>query len=88
MESTYIGLQIVVLGPLGCNHSTPPLCGALSPQYSLVVLSDDCSAGNGSAAAGGTTAFGSVDDIASALALSLFSERRLDFLTECMVDTL
>ena len=37
--------------------------------------------------AGSTTASGSDDGFASGLSLSLFSERRLDFLTECMVDT-
>ena len=37
--------------------------------------------------AGGTTASGSDDAFATGLSLSLFSDRRLDFLTECMVDT-
>ena len=43
-----------------------------------------CSAG---ATAGGTIASSSDDGFASGLALSLFSERRLDFLTEWIVDT-
>ena len=58
-----------------------------------VVYTDDCSDGNGAvcsagAAAGGTTASGTVDGFASALALLLFSERRLNFLMKWMVDTL
>ncbi len=37
--------------------------------------------------AGGTTASGSDDAFASGLSLFLFSDRRLDFLTEWIVDT-
>ena len=39
------------------------------------------------AAASGTVASGLDDVFASGLPLSLFSERHLDFLTECIVDT-
>ena len=45
---------------------------------------DVCPAG---AAAGGAVASGLDDGFASGLSLSLFSDRRLDFLTEWMVDT-
>ena len=37
--------------------------------------------------ADGTTVSGSDDAFTSGLSLSLFSDRRLDFLTECIVDT-
>ncbi len=45
---------------------------------------DDAGAG---CPAGGRTASGSDDAFASGLLLSIFSDRRLDFLTEWMVDT-
>ena len=52
------------------------------------VASDDVADGNGAVSlAGGTTASSSDDAFALGLVLSLFSERRLDFLTEWIVDT-
>jgi hypothetical protein len=91
--------------PLDHNHSTPPLCDALSSDSQFigrcvrrdcvadVGCTDDVTDGDGAVcsagdAAVGATASDSVDGFASALALSLFSERRLNFLTEWMVDTL
>ena len=90
MESINISLRIVVVVPLGCNHSTPALCGALSPQCSLVVVcvadvgcTDDGTDGNDAVCSAGTAAGGATvsetDDgfASSALTLSLFSERRV-----------
>jgi hypothetical protein len=103
MESTYIRFRVIVV-PLGCTHSTPPLCSALSPQCPFVVVSDVTWSLMSVALT--TVQMGMVLSVQLVLqlvvqlppvrlmalhqpwrALSLFSERRLDFLTEWMVDT-
>ena len=102
MESTCIRLRIVAMVYLDCTRRTS-LRRSISAVFIArcfrrglvadVGCSDDCSADNGAVCsaigvAGGTTASGSVDNLAPALALSFFSVRRLDFLTKWMVDTL
>ena len=98
MESTYIRYRVIVV-PLGCTHSTPPLCSALSPQCPFVVVFDVTWSLMSVALT--TVQMRMVLSVQLVLqlvvqlppvrlmalhqpwrALSLFSERRLDFLTE------
>ena len=67
----------MVLIPPGCTRGTLSPRGASSPLCRLVVVS------------GATVSMVSVarTRLCIGLGVSLFSERRLDFLTECMVDT-
>ncbi len=74
----------MVLIPLGYSSSLRRLVSAVSAGLGCV---DEVGGGNDDVrtagfAAGGTVASGLDDGFASGLSLSLFSERRQDFLTE------